>query len=292
MSNHSTISGKTKLLGLLGSPVSHSISPKMHNTAFSYHGIDYVYLCFDVDTTTLKDAVAAAKTFNMRGFNLTMPNKNDVHLYLDHISDAAKLSGSVNTVVNENGILYGHNTDGMGYFEALKELSYDVKGQIITVLGDGGASRAICSQAALNGADTIYIVCLDPFKEASKTFADKIMEFTSCKVVLKDIEVKEDLDSAVLASSLVVNATSVGMGENNTQTLIEDFTIYSNKPLVSDVIYLPKETEFLKRARLAGLKTCNGLGMLLYQGAHAFKLWTGEDMPIDVVKKNCFPELI
>ncbi len=292
MENLSTINGETRLLGLLGSPVTHSISPKMHNTSFSYHGINYVYLCFDIDTTTLEDAVKATKTMNFRGYNLTMPNKNDVVKYVDHISDAAKLSGAVNTVVNENGVLYGHNTDGWGYFEALKELSYDVNGKKITVLGDGGASRAICSQAALNGADTIYLVCLDPFKPSSADFAKKIMDSTSCKVILKDIEIKSELDEAVSDSSLVTNATSVGMANQKDKTLIDDFTIYPNKPLVSDVIYSPKETVFLRKAREAGLTTSNGLGMLLYQGAYAFKLWTGEDMPIDVVKKNCFPELL
>lgn len=288
----STINGKTRLLGLLGSPVSHSISPSMHNTAFSHYGINYVYLCFDVNTDTLENAINATKTMNFRGFNLTMPNKNDVLKYLDTISDAAKLSGAVNTVVNENGILHGHNTDGWGYFEALKELSFDVKGEKITILGDGGASRAICSQAALNGADTIYLVCLDPFKEASVSFADKIMKETDCKVILKDIEIKEQLDEAVSDSSLVTNATPVGMAAQADKTLIDDFTIYKNKPLVSDVIYNPKETLFLKKAKEAGLTTSNGLGMLLYQGAYAFKLWTGKDMPIDLVKKNCFPELL
>ncbi|MBE5938414.1 MAG: shikimate dehydrogenase [Lachnospiraceae bacterium] len=291
--------GKTKLLGLLGSPVEHSISPMMHNTSFEYHNLNYVYLCFDVDNSTLSDTITGLRAINIRGFNLTMPNKSAIIKHLDHISDAAALSGSVNTVVNENNVLYGYNTDGLGYFDSLKDLGFDVKGRTITILGDGNTSRAICAQAALSGVSAIYICCRTPFKDATIDFANAVTEKTSCPVYLKNVEDDKELRSAVTASTLVTNTTSIGMLNKEGQTnsangktsLITDVSMFDHKPFVSDIIYNPKETALLKLAKSAGCTTNNGLGMLLYQGAHAFRLWTGKDMPIELVKETCFPDL-
>ena len=151
------ITGHTKLTALLGKPVAHSLSPLMHNEAFHLLGLDYVYLCFEVDETSLPDVVKGLRFAGIRGFNLTMPNKNRMAELCDHLSPAAELIGAVNTVVNDNGVLTGHNTDGTGFLRSLTEAGCPVKGSTITLMGAGGAATAICAQAALDGAQAIRI---------------------------------------------------------------------------------------------------------------------------------------
>lgn len=145
------ITGHTVLTALLGSPVAHSISPMMHNEAFRQLGLDYAYLAFDVDLAHLKDAVDGLKILNCRGFNCTMPHKTLICEYVDHLSQAASLIGAVNTVVNDNGILTGHNTDGIGYMQSVSAAGFDIIGEEMTLLGTGGAATAIAVQAALDG---------------------------------------------------------------------------------------------------------------------------------------------
>ena len=215
------ITGHTQLTALLGSPVAHSISPLMHNEAFHLLDLDYTYLCFDVNEENLKAAVTGLKTCGIRGFNLTMPNKNKIVELLDELSPAARLIGAVNTVVNDNGRLTGYNTDGVGYMQAVRDARYDVIGKTITIMGAGGAATAICAQAG---------------------------------------------------------------------SIIEDTSLYHPDLIVSDVIYNPRETRFLREAREAGCRTFNGMYMLLYQGAEAFRLWTGKEMPVEEIKAKYFSE--
>ena len=151
------ITGHTVLTGLLGSPVAHSISPMMHNESFRQLGLDYAYLAFDVGTDNLKTAVEGLKVLGVRGFNLTMPDKNLMCTYCDKLSPAAELIGAVNTVVNDNGVLTGHTTDGIGYMEAARDAGYDLTGKTMTLLGGGGAATAICVQAALDGLKEIRV---------------------------------------------------------------------------------------------------------------------------------------
>lgn len=147
------ITGHTRLTALLGSPVAHSISPLMHNEAFQLLDLDYTYLCFEVNEETLPAAVDGLKACGIRGFNLTMPNKNKIVELLDELSPAARLIGAVNTVVNDDGHLTGYNTDGVGYMQAVKDAGYDITGKTITIMGAGGAATAICAQAALDGVE-------------------------------------------------------------------------------------------------------------------------------------------
>ena len=151
------ITGHTGLTGLLGSPVAHSISPMMHNEAFRQLNLDYVYLAFDVHKDNLKTAVEGLKTLGVRGFNLTMPHKVAMIELCDELSPAAKLCGAVNTVVNENGKLIGHTTDGIGYMRAAQDAGYDLKDKTMTLLGAGGAATSIFVQAALDGMKEIRI---------------------------------------------------------------------------------------------------------------------------------------
>ena len=219
------IDSKTILTGLFASPSAHSVSPIIHNNAFEKLGLNYVYLSFEVNKDNLKDAVQSIKTLNMRGVNLSMPNKKEVIQYLDEISETAKLSQSVNTIVNDNGILKGYSTDGKGFFKSLEEE----------------------------------------------------------KIFMKD---KNILKRKIEESDLLINATSVGMKENI--SLIEDKSFFRKDLIVSDIIYNPSKTKLLQIAEKEGCKIINGIGMLLYQGALSFELWTNEKMPVDYIKEIIF----
>ena len=283
------ITGHTVLTGLLGSPVAHSISPMMHNESFKVLGLDYAYLAFDVDTDHLKTAVDGLKALGVRGFNLTMPDKNLMAAYCDRLSPAAEIIGAVNTVVNDNGILTGHTTDGTGYMEAAKDAGYDLTGKTMTLLGGGGAATAICVQAAIDGLERIHVFNRkDPFFQRLQSLVDTINERTHCRVLLHDLADTHALADAIGESHILTNATSVGMAPDTDACLITDPALLRPDLIVSDVIYNPRETRLLKMAKKAGCPTFNGMYMLLYQGAAAFKLWTGQDMPIAHIKEKYF----
>ena len=286
------ITGHTRLTALLGSPVAHSISPLMHNEAFQLLDLDYTYLCFEVNEKTLPAAVDGLKACGIRGFNLTMPNKNKIVELLDELSPAARLIGAVNTVVNDDGHLTGYNTDGVGYMQAVKDAGYDITGKTITIMGAGGAATAICAQAALDGVEKIHIFARETsrFWDRTQKLAENINSTLPCKAVLHENKDTAALAQAISESALLLNATSVGMAPNTEGTIIEDTSLYHPDLIVSDVIYNPRETRFLKEAKEAGCRTFNGMYMLLYQGAEAFRLWTGKEMPVKEIKANFFAD--
>jgi shikimate dehydrogenase len=285
-----TITGHTGLTALLGSPVSHSKSPLMHNEAFRYLGLDYVYLCFDVTEETLPDAVRGLKAMGARGFNLTMPNKNKVVELLDELSPAARLLGAVNTVVNDNGRLIGYNTDGTGYMQSVLDAGHNVIGKTMTIMGAGGAATAICAQAALDGVDTLHVFArrTSRFWSRMQALVDNINQTLPCRVQLHENEDQSALKSALMESALFLNATSVGMAPDVDGTILPDTSLLHKDLVVSDVIYNPQETRLLREAREMGCATFNGMYMLLYQGAEAFRLWTGVDMPVELIKAKYF----
>ena len=284
------ITGHTRLTALLGSPVAHSISPLMHNEAFQLLNLDYAYLCFDVNEETLPAAVEGLKACGIRGFNLTMPNKNQIVKLLDELSPAARLIGAVNTVVNDKGHLVGYNTDGVGYMQAVRDAGYDITGKTITIMGAGGAATAICAQAALDGVEKIHIFARETsrFWERTQKLVENINSTLPCKAVLHENKDTGALARAISESTLLLNATSVGMAPDTNSTIIQDTSLYHPDLIVSDVIYNPRETRFLREAREAGCRTFNGMYMLLYQGAEAFRLWTGKEMPIKEIKEKYF----
>lgn len=285
------ITGHTMLTGLLGSPISHSISPAMHNEAFRQLNLDYVYLAFDVKAEQIADAVQGFKTLKVRGFNVTMPGKNVMASLCDHLSPAAKFTNSVNTVVNENGVLTGHNTDGIGYMRSVKESGYDILGKKMTILGAGATASSIITQAALDGVSEISVFSRRSASfDSAKRLIEALNQDTSCKICLYDIEEQSLLKSELVESTILVNATAVGMAPNTDQSLITDQSFFHKDLIVSDVIYNPRETKLLAQAKACGCRTFNGLYMLLFQGAEAFKLWTGLDMPVDIIKEKYFTE--
>lgn len=283
------ITGHTKLTGLLGSPVAHSISPAMHNEAFRELGLDYVYLAFDVGTDKLAAVVEAMKALNVRGFNLTMPDKNLMCTLCDKLSPAAEIIGAVNTVVNDDGVLTGHTTDGTGYMMAVKDAGYDIIGKKMTLLGAGGAGTSIFVQAALDGVSEISVFNRrTPFFDRAQSIIGKLQERTSCKINLCDYDDEAVLGREISESAILVNATSLGMAPNVDACILKDNTMLRPELIVSDVIYNPRETKLMKMAKEAGCPTFNGMYMLLYQGAEAFRLWTGQEMPVQSIKEKYF----
>lgn len=287
--NH-TITGHTGFTGLLGSPVAHSLSPMMHNEAFRILGLDYVYLCFDVNEQCLEEAVKGLKVCGIRGFNLTMPDKTKMAELADELSPAAKIIGAVNTVVNDNGRLTGHNTDGVGFLRSVRDAGFDITGQSVTILGAGGAATAICAQAALDGAASIRIFARPKSRFHGRTLklVDTINQSTGCRAELWDQADISALKKSLETSLLLVNATSVGMAPDTENSLISDMSLLPPSLTVSDIIYNPRETRLLRLARESGHKTFNGMYMLLYQGAEAFRLWTGLEMPVNVIREKYF----
>lgn len=280
------ITGHTELIGLMAYPIRHSSSPAMHNEAFAYLGLDYAYLAFEVDNDTLEDAVKGLRALKMVGSNVSMPNKTVVHKYLDKLSPAAELCGAVNTIVNENGVLTGHITDGIGYMKSLKDNNIDVIGEKMTIVGSGGAATAIEVQAALDGVAEMSIFNIrDKFWDNAQETVNKISERTNCKVALYDLADLDKLKAEIADSYLFANATGMGMKPLEGQTYIPDKSFFRPDLIVTDVVYSPRETAMLKMAKEVGCKTMNGMGMMLFQGAAAFEMWTGKEMPIEHMKK-------
>ena len=281
------ITGHTELIGLMAYPIRHSSSPAMHNAAFAKLGLDYAYLAFEVDNDSLEGAVQGIRSLKLVGSNVSMPNKTVVHKYLDKLSPAAEMCGPVNTIVNEDGVLTGHITDGTGYMMSLKDNGVDVIGKKMTIVGAGGAATAIEIQAALDGVAEISIFNRkDEFWANAEETVRKINEKTNCKAQLFDLADLDKLKEEIASSYLFTNATGMGMKPLEGQTYIPDKSFLRPDLIVSDVVYYPRETELLRMAKEVGCKTMNGLGMMLFQGAAAFKMWTGEDMPIEYMKEK------
>ncbi len=280
------ITGHTELLGLIAYPIRHSISPKMHNEACAYLGLDYAYLAFEVDNSTLEDTIKGFRAMKVRGANVSMPNKTEIHKYLDKISPAAKMCGAVNTIVNDEGVITGHITDGTGFMKALEDAGIDVIGKKITVVGTGGAGTAIEIQAALDGVAELSIFNQkDKFYDRGLQTVKDINEQTTCKATLYDLEDLDKLKEEMESSFIFVNATGVGMKPLEGNTYIPDKSFFRPELIVVDIIYSPAETELLRIAKEVGCRTMNGFGMMLFQGAAAFELFTGQPMPIEHIKE-------
>ncbi len=280
------ITGHTELIGLIATPIRHSSSPRIHNVAFAKLGLDYAYLAFEVGNEELEDTIKGFRAMKVRGSNVSMPNKTVVHKYLDKLSDAAQMCGAVNTIVNDDGVLTGHITDGIGYMSGLKDAGIDIIGKKMTIVGAGGAATAIQVQAALDGVKEISIFNRkDEFYERAQKTVKDINEKTNCKATLYDLEDLDKLKEEIASSYIFTNATGMGMKPLEGQTYIPDKSFLREDLIVTDVVYAPAETALLKMAKEVGCKTLNGFPMMLFQGAAAFKLWTNQDMPIEHVKE-------
>lgn len=284
------ITGHTGLLALIGSPVGHSGSPAMYNYSFEKLGLDYAYVAFDIKEDQVKEYISAMKLLNMKGGNVTMPDKVEAAKYMDELSPAAQIIGAINTIVNEDGKLVGHITDGEGFVNNLKDHGIDIKGKKITVAGGGGAATAIQVQCALDGAREITIFNKkDAFFERTLATADKIKKAVPGIIVnVYDIDDIAKMTEEIQDSDIFANATIVGMKPMDDQSVVKDLAAFRKGLVVCDAVYNPIETKMLREAKEAGCICVGGKGMLLWQGVSAFKLFTGMDMPVEEVKEKFF----
>ena len=273
------IDGYTRLAAVVANPIKHSISPFIHNSAFEATNTNGVYLAWEVDAAELAETVANIRRYQMYGINLSMPYKEQVIPYLDQLSEEACLIGAVNTVVNREGTLIGYNTDGKGFFKSLP--SFKISRKRLVLLGAGGAAKAILAQAILDGVSQISVFVRSSSMEKTRPYLEKIQNATGFRVDLFALENIQELQDSITKADLLVNATSVGM--DGSSQPIPTSIVLPEKLMVVDVIYQPFETPFLKWARKQGNQSINGLGMLLYQAAEAFELWTGKEMPTDQI---------
>lgn len=273
------IDGYTRLAAVVANPIKHSISPFIHNSAFEATNTNGVYLAWEVDAAELAETVANIRRYQMYGINLSMPYKEQVIPYLDQLSAEACLIGAVNTVVNREGTLIGYNTDGKGFFKSLP--SFKISKKRLVLLGAGGAAKAILAQAILDGVSQISVFVRSSSMEKTRPYLEKIQNATGFRVDLFALDNVQDLQDSITKADLLVNATSVGMDGSSQPIPIS--IVLPEKLMVADVIYQPFETPFLKWARNQGNQSINGLGMLLYQAAEAFELWTGKEMPTDQI---------
>lgn len=284
------ISGHTGLLALIGSPVGHSGSPAMYNYSFQKLGLDYAYLAFDIQIKEVKDFINSMRLLKMKGGNVTMPCKTEAAKYMDELSPAAKIIGAINTIVNDNGKLIGHITDGEGFVNNLRDHGVDIKGKKITVAGGGGAATAIQVQCALDGAREITIFNIkDKFFEKTLETAKKIREAVpECTVNVYDIADTKKMTKEIQSSDIFANATIVGMKPMDDQSVVKDTAAFHKDLVVADAVYNPEETKLLREAKEAGCTCVGGKGMLLWQGVAAFKLYMGVDMPVEDVKREFY----
>jgi len=284
------IDGHTILIGLMAYPIRHSMSPTMHNNAFAKLGLNYAYLAFEVTNETLPAAIQSIRTLDMRGSNISMPNKQKVIPLLDKLDPAAKMIGAVNTIVNDDGILTGYTTDGIGFMKSLDDEGLDIRGHKMTLAGAGGAGTAIAVQAALDGVSEMSIFNRhDESWENAKRNVALLNEKTNCKATLHELENRDDLKAEIADSFIYTDATGVGMKPLENETLVTDPSWFRKDLIVFDTVYAPRTTKLMQVAQQAGVAhVFNGLGMMLEQGAAAFKLWTGKEMPVDYIRNILF----
>jgi shikimate dehydrogenase len=282
------ISGKTRLCGIIGDPVEHTMSPVMHNAAFRQMGVDYLYVPFKVKQEELAKAIDGVRALNIRGLNVTIPHKVTVIQFLDKLDHLAEKIGAVNTIVNDDGVLTGYNTDGAGFLQALLEKGIEPRGKNIVILGAGGASRAISFSLADRGA---HLVILNRALELdwAEELASRISQIFAKEVEALELN-RENLARVLDRANIVVNATSVGMTPNIDETPVTSDLL---KPglIVFDIVYNPIKTRLLREAEAAGAKTISGLDMLVWQGALAFEKWTGLKAPVELMREEAIKVL-
>ncbi len=280
------ITGRTKVCGIIGDPVEHTMSPAMHNAAFAELGLDYAYLPFRVRPEELGNAISGIRALGIIGLNVTIPHKVAVIPFLDRLDPLAEKIDAINTIINDGGVLTGHNTDATGFLQALKERGITPEGKKTVILGAGGAARAIAFILARNGAG---LTLLNRTPERARGLARRITEEPGRQVIVKAFD-EDNLTEALRAAQVLVNTTSAGMAPRADETpvpaklLRRDLTVF-------DIVYNPVRTRLLREAEAAGARVINGLDMLVWQGAIAFEKWTGRQAPVEVMKREAMKAL-
>ena len=273
------ISGTTRVLGVIGDPVAHTSSPAMHNAALEALGLDYVYTAFHVAPDELQQAMVGMRALELAGLNVTVPHKQAVMAHLDEVSPEAQAIGAVNTVCNRDGRLSGFNTDAFGIIESLKVYGgMDPLPVRVALLGAGGAARAIL-YALLAREEVAEVLLLNRTVEKAESLKDDLDD--AGKVWTGPLA-----DSGLISDAgLVINATSIGMHPHEETSPLADSSCLHGEMLVVDIVYNPLETTLMRQARSVGARTINGLGMLAWQGARSFEIWTGTMPPVEAMMK-------
>ncbi|EER1096772.1 quinate/shikimate dehydrogenase [Escherichia coli] len=275
------VTAKYELIGLMAYPIRHSLSPEMQNKALEKAGLPFTYM-----NDSFPGAIEGLKALKMRGTGISMPNKQLACEYVDELTPAAKLVGAINTIVNDDGYLRGYNTDGTGHIRAIKESGFDIKGKTMVLLGAGGASTAIGAQGAIEGLKEIKLFNRrDEFFDKALAFAQRVNENTDCVVTVTDLADQQAFAEALASADILTNGTKVGMKPLENESLVNDISLLHPGLLVTECVYNPHMTKLLQQAQQAGCKTIDGYGMLLWQGAEQFTLWTGKDFPLEYVKQ-------
>ena len=271
-----------KIVGLIGSPVGHSLSPEMHNQAYVFLGLDMFYAAFEVCPKDLGNAVKGMEALGFAGFNVTIPHKETIIQYLDQVSEEAGLIGAVNTVVIKEGLIRGYNTDGIGFIKSLEDEGINCKNKRIIILGAGGAARAVAVAAALNGAAAVTVA--NRTLDRAQGIADVVRKIG---IHARAVPFGGFLSAEEAGGhDIIVNATPVGMYPQADQSPIINLSDLQSSLAVCDLIYRPLKTKLIKAAECAGSKTVSGLGMLLHQGAEAFRLFTDSEPPLEVMRES------
>jgi len=273
------VDGKTRIYGIIGDPVEHSLSPLMHNAAFRSLNLNCAYLAFRVRPEALGEAVRGMKALGVEGFNVTIPHKVEVMRHLDEVDSTAKAIGAVNTVKRSEERLLGYNTDGEGALAALEEAGVDLKGKRVILLGAGGAARAVGFALASKVKE---LVILNRTATKGSELAEWLTEHSKLNVKSGRLN-RAELEKALSGADLLVNTTSIGMYPQLGSPVDDDLL----RPglVIFDLVYNPLETQLLRAARLRGIKTVDGVGMLVHQGARAFEIWLGQKPPYDVMRR-------
>jgi shikimate dehydrogenase len=274
------VTGKTRICGIFGDPVEHTISPAMHNAAFRELGLDFIYVPFRVRKEDLGDAIRSLKALNIRGVNVTIPHKVGAMSYLDDVDELAGYTGAINTIVNSDGYLKGYNTDASGFIKALAAEKVNPEGKNIVIIGAGGASRAISFILADKGA---VLTVLNRHPEAAQAMVDRLSGLFRRDMQALELS-RQNLEAVLEHAQILINTTSVGMAPEATFSPVPLDLI---KPglIVVDIIYNPLKTRLLEGAEKKGAKIIGGIEMLVQQGAAAFELWTGRPAPVEIMRK-------
>lgn len=283
------VTGKTKLCGVIGDPVEHTMSPLMHNAAFEKVGLDYLYVPFRVRKQGLGKAIEGMRALNIRGLNVTIPHKVAVIPFLDRLDPLTEKIGAVNTIVNDNGTLTGYNTDATGFLQALLERGVEPRGENVVVIGAGGASRAISFVLAEREAHLVILNRLQEFDWAEE-LAGRLSDFFGGRVEALELT-EENLARVLEKADILVNATSLGMNPSIDESPVSSHLLKSSLT-VFDVVYNPIRTRLLEDAEQAGAQTISGLDMLVWQGAKAFEKWTGVEAPVGLMREEVLKALI
>lgn len=274
----------TRLLAVFGDPIEHSLSPAMQNAAISALGLDYVYLAFQVTSSQLIQALAGVRSMGISGVNLTIPLKQAASALVDELSDDASDAGAVNTVVNRDGRLVGHNTDGEGFVASMRDdLDLDPRGLRVCVLGSGGAARGVALRLAKEGVHSIAFAARST-ERADSLSALLNYRYPSCSTEVASLCDRVQLKRVLASSDLLINATPVGMYPRAGDSLDLDLAYLPKHACVADLIYNPAKTVLLRDAESLGHRTMNGAGMLAHQGALALRLWTGADPDVEIMR--------